>query len=67
MSKYWGVLFLTLLLVGCPGGSNTKSGGGVVHDSAPRKTLDPDKIKDAVPKPEIIKRAGNKKPLHCIR
>lgn len=61
LTRLWGAaLWLTLLLAGC-GGTPFEP-----QDSAPDNELDPALIKDAVPRREVITRAGNKSPYTVL-
>jgi rare lipoprotein A len=54
----WIATALAVLLAGC--------GSTVQKDGAPLRQLDPDRIRDAVPKREPITRAGNKSPYTVL-
>ncbi|MCP3907009.1 MAG: septal ring lytic transglycosylase RlpA family protein [Oceanicoccus sp.] len=55
-------LLVPLILVSC----NATKGLFEEQDSAPRRTVDPSTIKDAVPREDLITRAGNKNPYTVL-
>lgn len=64
--KCAGLLFLVILLHGC-GSSSSSSGGGYGYgDGPPPKDIDVRNLPDAVPKVELIRKAGNKSPYTVL-
>ena len=60
--NYFIILTLSLTLISC----NTTKGLFEEKDSAPDQTVDPSTIKDAVPREDLITRAGNKNPYTVL-
>ncbi len=62
MLNYFLILLVSLVFVGC----NATKGLFEEKDSAPEQTVDPATIKDAVPREDLVTRAGNKNPYTVL-